>query len=71
MVDGQAQDGETMELMVKFKVEGEDWCIVDIEGARAPGYDDKKEKRKEGGKVGEAYSAAMAPSPDTGGYGST
>lgn len=76
LVEGQTQEGDELELMVKFEVEGKDWCIVEVEGQKAPGYDNKKEKRGEGGDVAAAYSAARqppsAPPEDMGGdYGAT
>lgn len=76
LVEGQVQEGDHFELMVTFEKEGNQWCITEIEGQKAPGYDNKKEKRGEGGDVAAAYTAARhppsAPPEDMGGdYGAT
>lgn len=77
MVAEKGADKKHFQLMVEFEEEGNQWCIVEIEGAPAPGYeDDEKDEKPQKGKVVETFMNAMKgsqSSTDTGdnGYGAT
>lgn len=62
MVEEAVAQGDRFELMVTFENEGDSWCIAEIEGVQAPGYQDKAkvpQRPANGGQVGSAYVQAM------------
>lgn len=56
------EQGQRMELMVTFENTGDSWTICEIEGVKAPGYDDKAklpQRPTNGGQFGQAYTQTM------------
>ena len=60
-VGEQAVSGETFDLLTTFKTKPNgDWCIVEIEGVKAPGYKDDNALMDKSGAFARSYKTAMS-----------